>query len=82
MTSTILDDYPYCYSIISSGYPSLFSHEERSAFRTVVTAKSNGDEKTFVVENPIYTTSPKCKDFYMDHRHNVAPVSDEGNEVC
>jgi hypothetical protein len=65
--SAILEDYPYCHSIITSGFPSLYSHKERANFVSLNLeynmngSKGRESDKVFVVENPVYTQNPKGK---------------------
>lgn len=61
--SSIVEDYPDSYYIINAGYPSLFSHEERSALRTRASNSTGGER--YIVENPVYTKNPKSKDRFL-----------------
>lgn len=68
--STIVEDYPDSYYIINARYPSLYSHEERSALRTKASkVNSTGDER-YIVENPVYTKNPKSKDRFLGFKKN------------
>ena len=68
--STIVEDYPDSYYIINARYPSLFSHEERSALRTKASkVNSTGDER-YIVENPVYSKNPKSKDRFFGFKKN------------
>ena len=73
--SSIREDYPDSCYIINARYPSLYSHEERIALRIRSNTKNGGER--YLVENPVYTRDPKCKDFYLDHRQNALMFAGE-----
>lgn len=66
--SSIVEDYPDSYYIINAGYPSLYSHEERSALRTRASNPTGGER--YIVENPVYTKVPKGKDRFLGLKKN------------